>query len=286
MMDVATFDSSTVSAFADAAQAVIERDPAPSSVLATVLNQAVNDRPIDGALWLLLRQDGRVLSAAMQTPPNNLFLTPLPDEDRAKAVHHLADALIGIGRELPGVSGSVADARAFATEWSWRTGLDQHVTMNERLYALLDPPTPLVRDVPGAARPATELDLELGVRWLTGYNLEAFAGRAGFDAEQAFRQRLRTGAFLIWEDAGEPVSLAGLHPSIAGSSRIGPVYTPGFRRGRGYGSAVTVAASRLGFAQGSTRCVLYTDLTNPTSNSIYQAIGYRPVQDSAMIAFR
>jgi predicted GNAT family acetyltransferase len=31
--------------------------------------------------------------------------------------------------------------------------------------------------------------------------------------------------------------------------------------------------------EGRRFCFLYTDLANPTSNSIYQAIGYRPACD-------
>ena len=33
------------------------------------------------------------------------------------------------------------------------------------------------------------------------------------------------------------------------------------------------------------RCALFTDLANPTSNSIYQAVGYAPVADAAQIDF-
>jgi predicted GNAT family acetyltransferase len=33
------------------------------------------------------------------------------------------------------------------------------------------------------------------------------------------------------------------------------------------------------------RCALFTDLANPTSNSIYQAVGYRPYGDAAVIDF-
>jgi predicted GNAT family acetyltransferase len=32
-------------------------------------------------------------------------------------------------------------------------------------------------------------------------------------------------------------------------------------------------------AEGYEACVLFTDLANPTSNHIYQSIGYRPVCD-------
>lgn len=68
-------------------------------------------------------------------------------------------------------------------------------------------------------------------------------------------------------------------------SRIGPVYTPTDQRGRGYASAVTAAASAHALAQGAAEVLLYTDLANPTSNSIYQQIGYRPVEDCLTLDF-
>jgi predicted GNAT family acetyltransferase len=55
------------------------------------------------------------------------------------------------------------------------------------------------------------------------------------------------------------------------------VYTPPKERGRGYGSAVTAAATRSILDDGAIP-VLFTDLANPTSNKIYQALGYRPVE--------
>jgi predicted GNAT family acetyltransferase len=67
--------------------------------------------------------------------------------------------------------------------------------------------------------------------------------------------------------------------------RIGPVYTPREHRGRGYGSAVTAAASGLVLDRGMRFCFLYTDLANPTSNGIYMRIGYEPVCDSRELAF-
>jgi predicted GNAT family acetyltransferase len=67
-------------------------------------------------------------------------------------------------------------------------------------------------------------------------------------------------------------------------ARIGPVYTPPEYRGHGYGSAVTAAATAAVLAAGAVP-VLYTDLANPTSNKIYQAIGYRAVADRAAVWF-
>ncbi len=81
------------------------------------------------------------------------------------------------------------------------------------------------------------------------------------------------------------VSVAALSEVVRGVARIGEVYTPPEHRNRGYGSAVTAAASRLAHDYGATSVVLFTDLANPTSNSIYGKLGYRPVEDKILLAF-
>jgi predicted GNAT family acetyltransferase len=89
----------------------------------------------------------------------------------------------------------------------------------------------------------------------------------------------------LWEnEAGVPTSLAARQRTTAGAARIGPVYTPPEHRRHGYGAAVTAACTRdaLRSADG---VVLFTDLANPVSNSIYQQIGYLPVTDRAVIRF-
>jgi predicted GNAT family acetyltransferase len=67
--------------------------------------------------------------------------------------------------------------------------------------------------------------------------------------------------------------------------RVGPVYTPPQSRGRGYGTAVTAAVSQQALRAGAEDVLLYTDLANPGSNSIYQRIGYRPVEDRVVLTF-
>ena len=81
------------------------------------------------------------------------------------------------------------------------------------------------------------------------------------------------------------VSIAGFGGPTPNGIRIGPVHTPRARRGRGYGTAVTAAVTRLQLARGRTLCFLYTDLANPTSNAIYRRLGYVTVCDSREVAF-
>ena len=67
---------------------------------------------------------------------------------------------------------------------------------------------------------------------------------------------------------------------------LGPVYTPPPARGKGYATNCTAAVSQLLLDAGWAYCALFTDLDNPTSNSIYQKIGYRPVCDYADYHFK
>ena len=80
-----------------------------------------------------------------------------------------------------------------------------------------------------------------------------------------------------------PAGVARRAPQ-AGSARIGPVYTPPGQRRHGYGSAVTARATRDVLDLGAVP-LLFTDLDNPTSNKIYQQLGYHAVEDRAQVTF-
>ena len=68
-------------------------------------------------------------------------------------------------------------------------------------------------------------------------------------------------------------------PETPRGVRVNMVYTPPELRRRGYASACVAALSQRMLDSGKKFCFLYTDLSNPTSNKIYQEIGYRPVFD-------
>lgn len=72
---------------------------------------------------------------------------------------------------------------------------------------------------------------------------------------------------------------------VAGQIRVAPVYTPAHLRGRGYAGAVTAEVGRAAVAAGADEVLLFTDLANPTSNALYQRIGYRPVADFSVYDF-
>ena len=159
--------------------------------------------------------------------------------------------------------------------------------MQQGIYALdavVPPPPP-----PGAPREATPADRELLVRWWGEFGLEALSA-VEQDEEQNGRSvdhKLAApgNGIALWEVGGEPMSAVGYGSPTPTGVRIGPVYTPPEFRGRGYASALTAHVSTEQLAAGRSFCFLYTDLANPTSNRIYQAIGYEFVCESAEYAF-
>ena len=149
-----------------------------------------------------------------------------------------------------------------------------------RLYRLgeLTAPEP-VPD--GVARLATQADADTVRSWDEAFALETEQHVGPNHARDA---RLESGRLVLWERDGTPVAMATCTEAIGGVARIDQVYTPPTYRNRGYGGAVTVAATRLAIDQGASSVLLFTDLANPISNSLYVRLGYRAVEDKVVIA--
>jgi hypothetical protein len=78
--------------------------------------------------------------------------------------------------------------------------------------------------------------------------------------------------------------VAATRETTSGCS-INTVYTPPRFRRHGYATAAVAALSGRLLESGRRFCCLYTDVANPTSNSIYAKIGYKPIRDDVEIAF-
>jgi uncharacterized protein len=267
-------------AFLDAARPRLLADEARHNLLLGLAG-TLRDHPSvypEYRLWLV-RDGGDLVGAALRTPPFNLVVGR-PETD--SALHALADA---IDEDLPGVVGALPESEVFAAAWSAKTGSTPRRRMAAGIYALqrVQP----VSGVAGAMRTAVEEDRPLLLDWMRAFGLEALPeGEARGEVESNVDHRLSAddAGLVLWEDGG-PVSVAGYGGSTPNGIRIGPVYTPPELRGRGYASALVAELSSALLAEGRTFCFLYTDLANPTSNRIYERIGYERVCESAAIGF-
>ncbi|GHH67179.1 N-acetyltransferase [Kitasatospora indigofera] len=283
--------STSLNEFRTQAGGFLAAHPAENTVLLSVADRLATDGPAAYGEepprfgWWRPGADGPVAGAYLQTPPYHPRLGLMP----AVAAAALAGAFVGAGdlgagpgRALDGVSGGKDAVREFAAAWCAATGRRSAVQVDERLHRLAElvPPSPAP---PGLSRTARVAERELLIGWF-----EDFGAEVAVDfhtSPDAVDRRIADGTLHVWEDGGRPVAVAGRSPVVAGMSRIGPVFTPPGLRGRGYAGAVTAAASAYALAQGAAEVLLYTDLANPTSNSIYRRLGYRPVEDCLAVTF-
>ncbi|MEU6508674.1 GNAT family N-acetyltransferase [Streptomyces sp. NPDC046942] len=224
--------------------------------------------------------DGTVRAVLVHTPPFHLHVTTLtPGEADA-----LATRLAEQAHPVPGLSGPRETAEAFAAAWQRRSGTAGTLAQRQRLYRLDELTAPEPRPE-GRARIAGPADRELLIRWKLAFDGDTGHG-PGQDPAGWADARIAYGGITLWETPdGTPVSLAGVTPETAGQVRVAPVYTPAELRGRGYAGAVTAEVSRAAREAGTAEILLFTDLANPTSNGLYQRIGYRPVADFAVWRF-
>ena len=222
---------------------------------------------------------GGVRGAVSHTPPHELLLAVVPDG----TLEELVDGLREQRTAFAGVNGEVELVERFVAAWTAGTPLRHRVTLRLRLFRLgsLVPPDPAP---PGSARTATLDDLEVAMSWLRAFEEETDVTRT--NVEGAARERIDADRLWLWEDeAGEPVALAARTATAAGVARIAPVYTPPEHRRRGYGAAITAACTADALARDADHVVLFTDAANPTTNAIYQQIGFRPLGDRCTVHF-
>lgn len=275
-----------LSAFAELALPYLRADPVRNNVAyGVVRNRHDGLLPAEpDALWLAVQdRDGELVGVALMTPPHALLLTDMP----LTAVDALAEHLAAAPVRLPGVNGPLAVARRLAGRYAELVGVAAAPVMSLRMFRLDQVSRP--PEVPGRLREAAEPDRSLLVDWMVAFGAEALPHEAP-DPKASARQidiRLgRPGLLWLWEVGGEPVSTAYLTTPVAGVVRVSGVYTPPAQRRRGYASACVAGISQHALDSGALACMLYTDLANPTSNKIYQAVGYRPVGDTQEWAFR
>jgi hypothetical protein len=257
----------------DEIRALLDRrlqvDPVRATVLGTI-QLALDSAGVQ--CWCAATLDGSAVAVRSNTSYPVVLNGDWPVDD----IDQLATA-VGSLPALVGISGGPATVRSVAARMP--NAIMRAMTM--RLYRLetLSPPS----HVTGRARRADADDTELMQRWYEAFNREA--GGIIVDVRQDVEAALRWNGCWLWMDAEDAVvSLATRRPVVAGSARIGPVFTPTNQRKHGYGSAVTAAATLDILSDGGVP-VLFADLANPTANAIYSRLGYLPVEDRLQVDF-
>lgn len=252
----------------------------PLGILANLIAGEFQDQP---PYLAAVEQQGSLTWMVICTPPYPVlfsFREALPPEEEMDLV--LADLQETYGRELTGITADQALTSLLVPRWVARTGVEAELKMAMRIYQLnrVQP----VTGVPGELRSANKEDSPLMQAWYGNFLREALGEdpdpkKVERQVERYLAGKPHQRGLVFWAREGKRVSMAGYSGPTPHGIRVGAVYTPPERRRKGFASACVAALSRKLLGEGFEFCFLFTDLLNPTSNHIYQEIGYRPVSD-------
>jgi predicted GNAT family acetyltransferase len=234
-------------------------------------------QPADApAYWVTVREGHEIVACACRVPPHPVVLSRAP----ADAVAELAEFLSSTDTSIGSVNGPTTEAEAFAAAWVARRGGRWRTRFRMRLHELTQLSLS-TRASAGTLRKAGEADLALAHDWIAAYEHDV---RMHTSTGDVARRLIDRGQLYLWIDGGEPRSMAAAVRETDTGCSINTVYTPPQFRGGGYATAAVAELSGRLLEGGRRFCCLYTDVANPTSNSIYAKIGYKPIRDDLEIA--
>ena len=271
-MEVLRFD--TPAEFLGATKAFRSNNPVRTGLITSVATSvATGSRTYEGYCWWAAIEGGEVQGLAIRTLPYGYVFSPM-SKDAVEALYSFISIEDSVAHEFAGPK-SVID---FLEKVSGKQVTEEE---SELIYEnrKLIPATPV-----GDVRTAVAEDFDLIFKWMQAF-IEETALR-NFNLENMVRSALEAGRYTLLEVGGSVVSLGGNSDiqEFDGFSigRVGPIYTPHEFRKKGYASAITSAISEKLLSRGIIP-TLYTQAANPTSNKIYQEIGYTLVDENRRI---
>ncbi|WP_096155346.1 MULTISPECIES: GNAT family N-acetyltransferase [Bacillus] len=225
----------------------------------------------DNAIRYMSR-DGNLIYA--QTPGNNPWLwmdKKTKEEEKNELVNKLLSFLAHV--KIPGITAEPNLANYFADEYARRNNKSYSLTMEMEAYERTEVLPP--KTVQGEMKLPSDNDVEYIAQFLSGFYLDGH----GLEVDPITllgkaKKIIDTGNLYIWVVDGIPVSMTNVSHRSPRHARINSVYTPPQQRKKGYASALVHEVCR-GIERDGLTPMLYADVQNPTSNKIYQDLGFK-----------
>jgi uncharacterized protein len=213
--------------------------------------------------------DGKMIFA--QTPRNYGWLwISIEVTDRKVRLEELVSQLEGVS--LPGITSDPDTAELFADIFGERYSgyFNNYMTMEAYHCPKVIKPSKL----PGKLLKETEQNIDTIAAYLAGFMEDAFTVSVEPETQIGnAKSMIEAGGLYLWMVDGQPVSMANIAHRSPRHARINAVFTPQQHRKKGYASALVAEICSL--LEGEKLVpMLYADVKNPTSNKIYQNIGF------------
>jgi predicted GNAT family acetyltransferase len=229
-------------------------------------------------------EDGKLLALIQMTPPHPLNLIVIEEQDKERVLDFVVDELFVRTIHVPSVVGVKSVILTFAEKWKIKNDQDVKVFMDQGLYRL-DQVTQPLEMTSGTWRYARIEDASLIEQWYQDFENDTGITKTPISQiKERVVQFIQDNEVFLWEDQGQIVSMMKKSRPSEHGVTVSFVFTPKEQRKKGYARTVVATGSKE-LLNTYDFCVLYTDMLNPTSNKIYQEIGYRKIADSIHLEF-
>ena len=183
--------------------------------------------------------------------------------------------------DYPGIIGTKEHCDIYQEAYKRITGKVLSIQMNQRIY---DCKKVINNSMSiGEVRLAIENDIDSIISWAYHFSKDVGDMISMEEARKNLEYQVANKTLFVLTVNDVLVSMAARSRSLEKTESVGYVYTPLQYRNKGYASQIVSEVTRKVLADGKI-ATLYTDLSNPTSNSIYMRIGYEPYCDSVMMS--
>ncbi|WP_226581584.1 GNAT family N-acetyltransferase [Halobacillus litoralis] len=226
-----------------------------------------------------ITENNQPLFMSMRTPPH-LWILPSMSTAAKKHIKEFAMYLRNHQYEVPGILGETNVVGWFLSEWEALTKKTAVLQMEQGIHRLdqLQP----IKKQRGELVKADVRHASLLKGWMYQYGIETEEGMVCKQAVQITEGLIKDGRIYLWVVDDTPVSMVSRARTTKNGATINAVYTPDQYKRNGYASQAVWHLSALLLEEGFNFCSLYTDLANPTSNSIYKKIGYQQIGESVV----
>lgn len=255
----------------------LEKDEVVNNLLLGVL-QSLEKSPL---LMAVVLKDEEIAWTMLQTQPTKIILSKAASFSPGE-LQLIAEQMHQSFQSIPGLIGDrklIVELSGYLTKLR---GVTATVEMNQGLYKLEKVKWKI--ESKGKLRALKELEHGLVKEWVYQFCKDVNLPITMDEADAKADDLIRKGSLMGWDIDGEIVSMANTSRPTKRNINVNFVYTPINHRKKGYASDCVAALSQMMLDQGYQTTSLYTDLSNPTSNKIYQEIGYELVADSVLLA--
>lgn len=246
--------------------------------------QAIRQGKYENPFMATIEVEGSILAIVQMTPPHPINLILVDESRKEEIIRYLVKQLISNSIDIPGIISLKLWARAFADQWTAVTGKKQLLLMEQGLYRL-DKENDMLEMSPGSWRLANDADCPLIENWFSLFEEDAKLPKSPVESvKKKVASFVEDQEVFLWEHEGKTVSMMKKARPTKNGVTVSLVFTPKEERKKGYARTMVMQGSKE-LLKNYQFCVLYTDLLNPTSNKIYQEIGYKKIADSVHIGF-